>query len=195
MTANRSDRFDHPTYMLREGTKLVGKTFHIYGPKGDEVLLADMKAFKLREDIRLYAGEDHHTEVLLIKAREILDVSATYDVVDPIARETVGAVKRQGLQSIVRDEWLILDTQGRPLAVIKEDSLLLALLRRFLVSLIPQRYIGMMHGRAVCAFREHWNPFVRNLSVDFSQDINRTLDRKLGIAAAVLLCAIEGKER
>jgi hypothetical protein len=33
-----------------------------------------------------------------------------------------------------------------------------------------------------------------NMSVDFSGDLNRTLDRRLGIAAALLLCGIEGKQ-
>ena len=193
-TALRSGRFDYPKYVMREELKLVGKKFHIYGPNGDELCSADMKAFKLREDIRLYAGEDQKTEVLLIKAREIFDVSATYDVVDPVARETVGAIKRRGLRSLVRDEWVILDPGGQQLVEIKEEHILLALLRRFLISLVPQQYIGLMHERAVCVFKQHWNPFVLNMSVDFSEDINRTLDRRLGLAAAVLLCTVEGKE-
>ena len=191
----RPDRFGFPRYLLREKLKLVGKTFYVYGPDGEETLFAEMKAFKLREDIRLYAGENHQEEVLRIKAREILDVSATYDVVDSATDAAIGAARRQGLRSLLRDEWTILDVQGQPVVVIKEDSLLLALSRRFLFGFLPQRYTGIMHGRVVCEFRQSWNPFVMNMSADFSQDINRSLDRRLGIASVILLCAIEGKQR
>lgn len=44
-------------------------------------------------------------------------------------------------------------------------------------------------------FKQNFNPFVTKLSLDFSTDTERRLDRRLGLAAAVLLCAIEGKEK
>src|SRR3989338_6072973 len=66
--------FKHSQYLVRSKFfKLFGKAFHIYDPQGNLVLYSKMKAFKLREDIRLYTGEDMQTEVLLIAARKILD--------------------------------------------------------------------------------------------------------------------------
>lgn len=154
-----------------------------------------MKAFKLREDIRLYTDKDMQTEVLTIEARQILDISAAYDVVDPTTGEKVGMLKRKGLKSVVKDEWIIADANDNEIGLIKEDSMALALIRRFLINLILQRYAGEINGRPVCSFKQNFNPFVMKIMVDFSQDPSRLLDRRLGIAAAILLCAIEGKQK
>lgn len=191
-----SDRFEHTTYLVRRKIfKLFGGAFHIYDPTGAVVLYSRLKAFKLKEDIRLYTGEDMQTEVLLISARQVLDISATYDVVDPAKNEKVGAVKRKGLKSILRDEWIFMDANDREIGLMKEDSAALALVRRFLTNLIPQKFTVEINGMPVCTFKQHFNPFVMKISVDFSQDFSRALDRRLGIAAAVLLCAIEGRQQ
>jgi len=42
-------------------------------------------------------------------------------------------------------------------------------------------------SQRVCAFKEVFNPFVKKLVLDFSEDTSGLLDRRLGIAAAVLL--------
>ena len=72
----------------------------------------------------------------------------------------------------------------------------MALIRRFIpfANLIPQEYHGDIRGTPVCTFKQNFNPFVMKISLDFSADVNRLLDRRLGLAAAVLLCAIEGKQ-
>ncbi len=191
-----TDRFEHQTYLVRRKIfKVFGGAFHIYDPTGQVAFYSKLKAFKLKEDIRLYTGEDMQTEVLTISARQILDIAATYDVVDPTNGEKVGALKRKGLKSILKDEWLFLDQSDREIGFIREDSTLLALVRRFLTNLIPQKYYGEVNGMPVCTFKQNFNPFVMKITVDFSQDINRVLDRRLGLAAAVLLCAIEGRQQ
>ena len=72
--------------------------------------------------------------------------------------------------------------------------MVLALIRRFLTNLIPQQYYGELNGERVCLFKQNFNPFVMKIDLDYSMDRNRLLDRRLGIAGAVLLCAIEGKQ-
>jgi hypothetical protein len=189
------ERFKYTTYLVRKKIlKLVGGAFHIFGPEGDVILYSKMKAFKLKEDIRLYTGEDMQTELLLIAARKALDWSGAYDVTDSTTGERVGALRRKGWQSILKDEWHILDTNDNQIGTIVEDSMLLALIRRFLTNLIPQTYNGDVGGKPVLVFKQNFNPFVTKLNLDFSPDTENLLDRRLGIAAAVLLCAIEGKQ-
>ncbi|MCE9608892.1 MAG: hypothetical protein K8R23_01560 [Chthoniobacter sp.] len=117
------------------------------------------------------------------------------DVFDPeIGGVKIGALKRKGLKSILKDEWVFMDAADREIGLIKEDSLFLALVRRFLTNLIPQTYEGNIGGVRVCQFKQNFNPFVMKVTLDFSPDLNAVLDRRLGLAAAVLLCAIEGKQ-
>jgi hypothetical protein len=199
-----SDRFALTTYLVRRKVfQLFGGTFYISDTSGTPVFYSRQKKFKLKEDIRLFTGEDMAQEVLTIKARQILDFSAAYDVVDPTTGEKVGAMKRKGLKSIVKDEWIFMNPYDQEIGFIKEDKATLAVLRRILAgfvsslatALIPQVYHGDIDGKAVCTFRQNFNPFVMKLTLDFSPDMSGLLDRRLGIAAAVLLCAIEGKQR
>ena len=190
-----SDRFGHQTYLVRRKVfKIFGGAFHIYDPTGQVAFYSKLKAFKLKEDIRLYTGEDMQTEVLVIQARSVLDIAATYDVYDSATNEKVGALKRKGLKSILKDEWIFLDPSDREIGLLKEDSLALALVRRFLINIFPQTFLAEMNGAPVCVMKQRFNPFILKLEIDFSPDVNRQLDRRLGIAAAILLSAIEGRQ-
>jgi hypothetical protein len=84
---------------------LVGAKIHITDPlSAREVGFIKMKAWKLREDIRLYTDESMQTELLRIHARNIIDFGATYDVVDSFSNQIVYSLKRKGLKStFVRD--------------------------------------------------------------------------------------------
>jgi len=190
-----SDRFDDTNYVIRKKVlHLVGHVFHVYGSGGAVLFYAKQKAFKLKEDIRLYTGEDMQTEALYIQARQILDFSAAYDVYDSTTGRKVGALQRRGLQSIIQDEWAILDENDQPLGTLREESTILALVRRFVSNLIPQTYDVEVNGQRVCVMKRNFNPLVSKVQVDFSGDKGGVLDKRLGIAAGVLLCAIEGKQ-
>ncbi|MNI80448.1 hypothetical protein D3C73_1369810 [compost metagenome] len=69
----------------------------------------------------------------------------------------------------------------------------MALLRR-VISFIPQKYNIEHGGRVIPAFRQNFNPFVTKIIADFSEDRTGQLDRRMGLAAGILLCAIEGKQ-
>lgn len=74
--------FSFSQYLLkRQVFALTGK-FRFFDPSGKLVLFSEQKMFKLREDIRVYSDESKTQEVLMIKARQIVDFSAAYDVVD-----------------------------------------------------------------------------------------------------------------
>ncbi len=191
------DRFGFATYVIRRKFwKFFGAAFHIYDPHDNVVFYSKQKAFKLKEDIRVYSSEEMTEEVLSIKARQIIDFSAAYDVVDPRTNEKVGALKRKGWSSFVRDEWTFMDPGDREIGIIQEDSMTLALIRRFLTNLIPQAYEARLNGspNLVARFKQNFNPFVLKITLDFSSDLDRKLDRRLGLAAAILLCAIEGRQ-
>jgi uncharacterized protein YxjI len=188
--------FADSRYLIRKKVlTLLGAKFHIYDSAGHLAFFSKMKAFKLKEDIRLYRDESMAEELLLIQARQIIDFSAAYDVRDPKTGEKVGALKRKGLKSILKDEWIVLDAADREIGLIQEDSMVLALIRRLLTNLIPQRYQAVVGGQPVCAYKQNFNPFVTKISVEFTPGTEAAYDRRLGIAAGVLLCAIEGKQQ
>jgi hypothetical protein len=182
----------------RKVLKLFGGAFHVYDSAGNVVLYSKMKAFKLKEDIRLYTGEDMSQEVLTIQARSIIDFGATYDVIDPAQRVKVGALRRKGMKSFVRDEWLILDAYDREMGLVQEESAGLALLRRFVEAaafLFPQKYMVTVGGRPVAQFKQTFNPIVYKLHVNIFAEGAEALDRRMVLAAAILMAAVEGKQQ
>ncbi|MEE8199791.1 MAG: hypothetical protein V3R29_01365 [Candidatus Acidoferrales bacterium] len=174
---------------------LFAPKFHIYDPMGNLVAYVEQKAFKLKEDITVFADEQKQQPLLTIKARKILDFSAAYDVTDARSSQKAGALRRKGLKSILRDEWLILDAADQEIGKIQEDSALLATVRRFLTNLIPQSYHITVQGQAAGVIKQHFNPFVLKHTVDLTADPGRVFDRRLALAAVVLLQAIEGRQQ
>jgi hypothetical protein len=187
--------FSHPQYLLkRQVFALTGK-FRFFDPSGNLVLFSEQKMFRLREDIRVYSDESKTQEVLTIKARQILDFSAAYDVMDSAAGQKVGVLRRKGLRSILRDEWEVLDAGDQQIGLLFEDSIGLALLRRLLLgSLLPQNYDLTIGGTRAADLKQRFNPFQYTLDLDLSVDPSKRLDPRLGIAAAILLAAIEGRQ-
>lgn len=189
-------------YMLRRKFFSFPHTnFHVYDDVEQVILYCRMKAFRLKEDIRIYSGEDMQDEILKIRSRSILDLGATYDVIDAKTGDAVGALRRQFLKSMLRDEWHILGPDDRQIGVIQEDSLALAMVRRglglltdFVAQLVPQHFTGTVNGVPVLEFRRHMNPFILKMDLDFSVDTQGLLDRRLGFAAGLLLSAVEGRQ-
>ena len=192
------ERFAHDTYVIRKKFfKIFGEDFQIFDPTGSLVLFSKLKAFKLREDIRLYEDESMAKELLTISARGVIDFSMGYDVVDSETGATVGVLKRKGFKSMLRDEWIVCDAEERELGLLREDSQLKALVRRFIeiVALfMPQTYHLEIDGRRVAEFRQGINPIVQRLTLDFTADTENRLDPRLGIAAGILISAIEGRQ-
>jgi hypothetical protein len=98
------------------------------------------------------------------------------------------------IKSLIKDEWILMDAGDQEIGLVMEDVMILALLRRFVTALIPQTYHGVVGGQPVCEFKQNFNPFVLKFRMDFSMDKERKLDRRLGIAAAIMLGAIEGRQ-
>ena len=187
--------FQFDKYLLQRKVLAVTGKFNFYNSHGQSVLYSEQRMFKLKEDIRVYSGPDKAQELLRIKARQAIDFSAAYDVFDSFEKVKVGTLQRQGLRSLTRDEWQILDTDQRSRGVIIEDDLTYALLRRILLgSLLPQNYDVIINEKKVADLKQRFNLIRYELTIDFSENSAQLLDPRLGIAAALLLGTIEGKQ-
>ncbi len=187
--------FEHNHYLLKRQVVALTGTFRLYAPDGSLVLYSQQKMFRLKEDIRAYANEGKSQELLYIQARSIIDFSAAYDVIDSQTQQRLGILRRRGLNSLLRDEWQVYDANERPLGILQEDDIRLALLRRYIAnSLVPQNYDLLIGSQRVADFRQRFNLLRYELDLDFSMDTHQQLDRRLGIAAALLLGVIEGRQ-
>lgn len=185
-------------FLIRQklwGFTLATQKFYIDDGTGNTIGFFVRKMLKLKDDIRIFTDETMTTELLQIKARSILDFSVAFDVVDSATGERVGGIKRRGWKSIVKDEWILMDSLDSEIGRVREDSPLLAAVRRLITNIIPQSYNINFGGDKVGRAKQNWNMFAPKLSLDFGADSVDRLDRRLGIAAGVLLMAIEGRQR
>lgn len=182
-------------YSRKKFFKIFGGEIRIFKQdRSTLVAFAKQKAFKLKESLTIYADEGMRQPLLNVKARSIIDFGAAYDVSDAVTGEKLGALRRKGLKSILRDAWEILDANDQIIGKVEEDSIGMALLRRFLSNLIPQNFSVVSGQSTVAQFRQTFNPFVAQFTADFSMDASGQLDRRLGLSALVLLQIIEGRQ-
>jgi len=175
----------------------LGAKFHIYDANENLIGFCKQKAFKLKEDIRIYTDETMSEERIVISARKAIDFSAAYDVVDSKAGTKIGALQRKGLKSILRDSWIVLDENDNEVGAVTEDSASMALVRRFVPAgnLFPQKFHMSSAGSedVLANFRTHFNPFVHKMTVTVQPEC--PFNPFLVLSAGILLVAIEGRQQ
>jgi hypothetical protein len=175
----------------------LGAKFHIYDAAEKLIGFCKQKAFKLKEDIRVYTDESMSEERLVITARKAIDFSAAYDVVESKSGTKIGALRRKGLKSILRDSWIVLDENDNEVGGVTEDSASMAMVRRFLPfgNLVPQKFHMSGHGGdgVLARFHTHFNPFVHKMTVTVEPECH--FNPLLVLAAGILLAAIEGRQQ
>jgi hypothetical protein len=171
----------------RKFWKIAGAEIYINDPATqNEVGYIKMKAWKLREDIRIFTDRSMNQEIAQIHARNIIDFGATYDITDSTGKQPAFSMRRKGLKStFVRDHWDLIDGSGSTFGSVQETSTGLALVRRWIemipylnllglvLMFIPQTYeirLAQSDGsNAVAGTITHRkNPFVVKMLLDTS---------------------------
>ena len=187
--------FQQDSFVARQKVFSWAPCFYVQDHLGNALAFLRKKVFTWKDDIRAFTDESQSLELLHIRARKIIDWGAAFDVSDSINNQKVGVLKRQGWKSILRKQWIIMDALDQEIGRIREDSAALAFVRRFVTALLPQSYTFELRGQAVGTATQNWNLFAPRMSVDFTADPGKQLDRRLAVAAVVLLMAVEGRQR
>lgn len=190
----QTDRFGHSRYLVRaRRLRRYYGSFHIYSPEGELAFYIWQKSESLQPEIRVYADESMQRELLCLSKNVFKEFVPTYDVHDSSAEEHVGTITRSVLKSAARLRWEVIDGDGNVIAEVQEDSLVKGILRRVfrlpasMGPLLLMRYHMTVGGTRTAEYREHSNPLIYELGADFSGDRFELMDRRLGIAAAILI--------
>jgi hypothetical protein len=169
---------------------------------GEPICFVEQKRMKLKEDLRAFTDDSKTTEVFRIKAQQVWDPRARYDVTDA-SGQPVGQLAKAFGRSLLRSTWRLYDAAGNEIGWAWERSLFVALLRR-LVGLIP--FIGEFADWLPIPY--HFDYFVgderiggleRILGVrdryrlDVTGDGERRIDRRLVLALAVGMDALQAR--
>ena len=147
-----------------------------------------------KRHIDFYADESR-TDLLLkvLQDKKFHVIVATYTVLTP-AGELLGRMRKNYLYNIFRKKWDVFGAGGEKIAVAREDSLILSLLRRFLgpfFGFLRTNFVILTPGengqeRVRGEFNRKFTLFDRYV-LDVSRDRPRTIDRRLAVALGVLL--------
>jgi hypothetical protein len=185
---------DSSYLICRKGLQQLGGGFTVCESSGGRLLYGRGRSFSFRDELRLYYADDRKREAMALKARKIATVGSAYDVVDP-EDGLLGSIVGKGLSALIQERLAILDPEGREIGTIREDSAALSLVRKLVTNLIPRRYDIEVSDMTVCRLTmRHSFPLAvllahgaRRVEVDLSDDFAKQLDKRLGLAAGVLL--------
>ena len=163
------------------------------------VAFVRQKKLAIKEDIRFYADESQTEELFRIKARALMEIGGRYDVTTP-AGERVGVLEKVFGKSLLRSTWRILDANEQELAIAKERSQFWAIVRRVIDAVPYGDFIPIVfHFTIDTADGRHLGDFNRRLGLrdtydlDLAGDVERTIDRRLGIALGIALDALQSR--
>ncbi len=191
-----SDRFDGDSFLVEQLIRPVVNVYRIsrLAPgvgDAEPVGYVRQKRLALKEDIRVYADESESEELFRIKARSVVDVAGRYDVVAADGTR-LGVLARRFGRSLLRSTWAILDEREQEVGSAEERSVVVALVRRFTDLPLPYHFTVRADGREVGEVRRRFGLRDRYV-LDLSRDAERRIDRRVGVALAVALDALQGR--
>jgi len=168
-------------------------------PAGPPVAYVRQKRLALKEDIRFYGDEGETQELFRIAARSVLDIGGSrYDVI--AGAERIGFLRHKLKESLVRTTWHVGGPNEEEVAVARERSLFGAIARRVVDFVpdvggwipIPYNFEFLAGGRVVGGLDRKFK--LRDQYIlDLSGDVDRKIDRRVAIALAIALDALQNR--
>ncbi len=179
---------------VRQRVRLMVNQYEVHavnpdGSEGGVLAFAQQKRMAFKEQVTLYTDETKSTPVLGFKARQVMDLGATYDVTDANGAP-IGLFRKNWKESLLRSTWH-LEQPGYGEMVGRETNLAVAILRRFVESLswLPYHFEFVIADRPAFSVVKKWGLRDRYLVTIHDPQ----LDRRLVTAMAVALDALQAR--
>ena len=163
------------------------RVFRVFTGDGQLIMYIQHPLLKLREEFMVYADEAKTRPLLRVKSRQVIALNFSYEVSDAQTGEVLGVVQKQGLRSLVRDKFVLLDRSGAEIGHAEEQGA--ALLRR-LFPLLLSRHAVFVAGDEVAAIRQRFRLFTKEFSVDTRPS---SVDPRFVLAVALLALIAEAR--
>ena len=162
------------------------------GDDGEQVAFVEQKRLAFREEVTFFTDESKTTPLFRFKARQILDVGATYDVTAADGTP-IGLFRKDFKKSLLRSTWHI--EQGDLAAIGTERSMVIAILRRVWDLFEDLPFFFKYHFDFTAGDKPVMSIDKTALIRDrYRLEIKEpTLDRRLAIAMAVALDALQSR--
>ena len=198
--------FDYDRYLVDQLVRPIANLYRVTPlaagetPAGPPVAYVRQKKMAIKEHIKFFSDEAETQEAFHIQGQSFLDTGGSrYDVVD--AQEgKIGQLHHVFGKSLLRTTWSVSDAQGQEVAVARERSQAMAILRRGIDfvpdvgGLIPIPYnFDLVRGDEVIGKMDRKFQLRDRYVLDLSGDPEKTLDRRLAIALAIGLDTLQNR--
>jgi hypothetical protein len=205
-----TDPNQHDRFVLRQRIRPMINQYEISlpgpdGEPGEPVCFVEQARFKFKEDIRFYADDTKTVELMRLKARQRFDPRARYDVTDDRGLK-IGEIQKVFGESLLRSTYRLYDASGAQLVTARERNVFVALFRRAVGFIpyvgdyadwlpIPYHFDFIRDGEVLGTHERRTGLFkFRDVyDIDMSGDPQHTLDRRLVLANAVGMDALQAR--
>ena len=208
-TSTAIDPNQHDVFVLRQKFRFVVNEYEFSLPgadgqtPGQTFCFVRQKPFKFKEDIRFYTDESRSGELMRIKARQRFDPRARYDVTAADGTK-IGGIQKVFGRSLLRSTYMIFDGGDNQVAMATEKSLGVALLRRLVGFIpyienfanwlpIPYHFVFMRDETVLGEHKRQLFKLHDTYTIDMRADATRTVDRRLILAIAVGMDALQAR--
>ncbi len=202
------DPNQHDRFLLRQRFAPVINRYEFTleggnGTPGAPVCFAEQKRFSFKEDIRFYTDDTKSQEIMRLKARQRFDPRARYDVTDA-AGAKIGEIQKVFGESLLRSTYRLYGPDGEELASARERSVPVAVFRRAVGFIpyvddvaswlpIPYHFDFVRGGQVLGSHVREKMKLRDTYHIDMSPDTERTIDRRLVLAIAVGMDALQAR--
>lgn len=180
--------------LVRQRIRMMVNQYEVHevapdGSEGPLLAFAQQKRMAFKEQVTLYTDDTKQVPVLGFKARSVIDLGATYDVMDA-GGNPIGLFRKDFARSLLRSTWHV-EQPGIGTMTGQERNPWVAVLRRFVDSLswLPYHFDFTAGGPPLFSVVKKWG-----LRDRYVVDIHDPrLDRRLVIAMAVALDALQAR--
>jgi uncharacterized protein YxjI len=199
---------EHDRFVLRQRwAPMVNRyEFSVPGEGGAPdapVCFVQQKRFKFKEDIRFYTDASKTVELMRIKARQRFDPRARYDITDQHGQK-IGEIQKVFGESLLRSTYRLYDASGAETAKVTENSMAVAIIRRVIGFIpyvggftdwlpIPYHFVFLRGDYELGTNRRRLFKIRDIYDIDLSGDPNKSMDRRLVLAAVVGMDALQAR--
>ena len=206
LTTVRAVEFDYDRFLVDQLLRPIANLYRVTPlteggtEAGPPIAYVRQKKLAIKEDIRFYADEGETREVFRIKARSMFDTGGSRYNVTAADGSPIGVLHHVLGKSLFRTTWSIRDPADAEIAVARERSQAMAILRRVIDfvpdygGLIPIPYnFDILVGDDVAGRMDRKFKLRDQYVLDLTGDEQRRLDRRLAIALAIGLDTLQNR--
>jgi uncharacterized protein YxjI len=163
------------------------RIFRVWTGDGQLIMYIKHPILRLREEFMVYEDEAQTRPLLRVKSKQVIAINFSYEITDARTGRVFGTVQKQGLRSIVRDRFTLLDPTGAEIGYAEEQGA--SILRRFFPWLTSKHAI-FANGHQVAFIRQIFRFFTKEFTVDLQPS---DLDPTFVLAVALLALIAEAR--